>query len=87
MWMWVRCAVSGAQCVRGVQCVGVWGAVRGCGALRAGVLVWLRASKAGACACCAGVGAGVGVGLGAGSCFCLLFFAFLDYWFFFNLYF
>ena len=75
------CAVSGARCVRGVQCVGVWGAVRGCAcALCAGVLVWLCASRACACACCAGVGAG----LGTGSCFCLLFFGvgFLVFWFF-----
>ena len=59
-----RCAVRG--------CVGR--GARVCGALRAGVLVWLRASRAGACAWCAGVGAGVGVGLGTVSCFCLLFF-------------
>ena len=53
-----RCAVRG--------CVGR--GARVCGALRAGVLVWLRASRGG-CGC-----AGVGAGAGVGSCFCLLFF-------------
>ena len=61
-----RCAVCSGCAVRG--CVGR--GARVCGALRAGVLVWLRALRAGACACCAGVGASVGVGLGTGSCFC-----------------